>query len=64
MAERGFTETEAMQAVNASDGHWKQWKGTHRGWVYLFHKKHGNRTLAIVAELAKGSCYLVTGYWK
>lgn len=64
MLERRFTEEQAIDAIKAPNGRWKQYKGTHGGWVHLFHKKHGSATLAVAAEIDKGVCYLVTGYWK
>jgi hypothetical protein len=62
--EREVTEAEMVDAIEKPDKHFKQYKGNHKGWVYLFHKKHGNRRLSVVAELYKDTCYPITAFWE
>jgi hypothetical protein len=61
--ERHITKDDFKEAVTQADTRKKQYRGAQGGIVYLFSKKIGQRTLNVVAELHKGNCYFVTGYW-
>jgi hypothetical protein len=62
--QRGFTPEEATACITAPDRIEKtQGRGTKGGFIWKFYKSIGGRTLEIVAEVYKNTCYAITGYW-
>jgi hypothetical protein len=58
-AERSIT----IETVSKPDVKRRQRRGDHGGFVYLFSKKIGKRSLHISAEIFKNDCFFITGYW-
>ena len=41
----------------------QQYRGDHGGFVYKFKKTAGGKTLAVVAEVKNGECWLMSGFY-
>ncbi len=41
----------------------QQYRGAHGGFVYKFKKTVGGETLAVVAEIKKSECWLISGFY-
>ena len=61
--ERAITEAQFIEVVTKPETKKQQYRGTHGGFVYLFSRQIGGSRLHIAAEILKGDCWFVTGYW-
>jgi len=65
MSERAISETQMEDAVRNPDGRKQQYHGTHGGIVWQYTKRQETgKTLDVVAELYKSSCYFVTVFYE
>ena len=64
MADRGVAEEDMIDAVLSPDNRHQQYRGTHGGIVWKFTKEKSSKTLAVVAELYKQTCYIVTTFYE
>lgn len=56
-------EIEVMkQIVKYSDTHKQQYKGNHGGFVYKFVKTVDCEQIAVIAEVYKGECWLISAF--
>jgi hypothetical protein len=62
---RGFTDKQARACIEMPDRIIKtpQERGLSGGFIWKFRKSFKARTLQIVAEVHKNTCYAITGYW-
>lgn len=49
--------------VNYHQSKTQQYRGNHGGFVYKFKKTVDGKTLAVVAEVKKGECWLMSGFY-
>lgn len=64
-AARGVAEADAVKTVLSPDKKHQQGRGTHGGFRTKFSKKlSGGKTLAVIAELYKNTCYFVSAFYE
>jgi hypothetical protein len=63
-AERQITEAQFIEVVTTSNRRFKQFVGTHGGFVYRYEKSIHGMKLTIVAETFKDECFFITGFWE
>jgi hypothetical protein len=64
-AARGVAEADAIDTVLSPDKKQQQAKGTHGGFRTKFSKKlNDGRTLAVIAELYKNTCYFISAFYE
>ena len=62
---RGYTLEQARDCIANPDLIEKtQNRGLQGGFIWKFKKAFGGKTLKIVAEVHKNTCYAITGYWE
>jgi len=62
--QRGYTEQQARACIENCDHIEKtQGRGKKGGLIWKFRKSFKGKTLQIVAEVHKNTCYAITGYW-
>lgn len=49
--------------VNYPDAKRQQYRGEHGGFVYKFTKVVDGDTLAVIAEVKKDECWLISAFW-
>jgi hypothetical protein len=65
MSERGISKAQMEDAVSNPESRKQQYHGTHGGIVWQHGKKQQTgKTLDVVAELYKSSCYFVTVFYE
>jgi hypothetical protein len=62
--QRGYTEEQARTCIENPDHIEKtQGRGLMGGFIWYFRKSFEGRTLQIVADVHKNTCYAITAYW-
>jgi len=65
MARRRVSQAQTEDAVVNRQKRHQQYKGTHGGIVWKYEKQQpSGKMLAVVAELYKGICYVVTTFYE
>ena len=59
----GYSVAALKDVVNYPDAKRQQYRGEHGGFVYKFTKVVDGDTLAVVAELKKDECWLISAFW-
>ena len=62
--ERTVSAKEAIEVILTPSKQKQQYKGTHGGFVTKFNKTIDGKNLAVVAELYKDQCYIVTTFYE
>ena len=61
--ERRISLDAMKEVVKYHESKTQQYRGDHGGFVHKFKKTVDGRTLAVVAEVKKGECWLISGFY-
>ena len=61
--ERNISLEAMKEVVKYHETKTQQYRGEHGGFVYKFKKAFDGKTLAVVAEIKKSECWLVSGFY-
>jgi hypothetical protein len=64
LAERGIDRDDIQETVLHPIQKKQQYRGTHGGFVWKMNRKIDGKNLAVIAELYKQTCYIVSAFYE